>query len=163
MDARIREILHDEVAAMFQAQLPEMFGSIMTAMVEYFDDRYAALAEVVAATITTSVSATGLGTGRVFQYRDFDNTKPPTFDGTQDPIVAMRWLFDVEVCFFTCYCLADLKFRCALNLLRSGAKDLRRLITRSYSGEQHAAVTWDQFRDIFRTRYVPCVDQERLA
>ena len=34
LDARIREILHDEVAALFRAKLPELFGSIKTAMVE---------------------------------------------------------------------------------------------------------------------------------
>ena len=38
LDDRIREILHDEVAAMFRAELPEMLGSIKTAMAEYFDD-----------------------------------------------------------------------------------------------------------------------------
>ena len=37
LDARIREILHDEVAALFRDELPELFGSIKTAMVEYFD------------------------------------------------------------------------------------------------------------------------------
>ena len=26
LDARIREIMHDEIAATFRAQLPEMFG-----------------------------------------------------------------------------------------------------------------------------------------
>ena len=34
LDARIREILHDEVAALLRAELPELFGSIRTAMVE---------------------------------------------------------------------------------------------------------------------------------
>ena len=43
LDARIREILHDEVAALFRAELPELFGSIKTAMIEYFDKRYAAI------------------------------------------------------------------------------------------------------------------------
>ena len=38
LDARIREILHEEVAAMLQAEIPELFGSIKTAMVEYFDE-----------------------------------------------------------------------------------------------------------------------------
>ena len=107
LDARIRDILHDEVTAMFRAELPELFGSIKTAMVEYFDERYAALAETAAAAATTAVAAAGGGAGRGFQYRDFDNTKPPTFDGVQDPIVAMRWLSDVEGCFFTCSCPAD--------------------------------------------------------
>ena len=71
-------------------------------MVEYIDECYAALSETVAAAATTGVVAAGVGSGRDFQYRDFDNTKPPTFDGVQDPIVAMRWLSDVEGCFFTC-------------------------------------------------------------
>ena len=61
-----------------------MFGSIKTAMVEYFDERYAALADTVAAAATSAVTATrvGGGAGRAFQLLDFDNTKPPTFDGT---------------------------------------------------------------------------------
>ena len=125
LDARIREILHDEVAAMFQAELSELFGSIKTAMVEYFDERYAALTE-------TAAAAAGGGAGRGFQYRDFDNTKPPTFDGVQDPIVAMRWLSDVEGCFFTCSCPADQRVRCAMNLLTLGARDWWRLTTGYY-------------------------------
>ena len=40
LGARIREIMHDEVATLFRAQLREMFGSTRTAMVEYFDERY---------------------------------------------------------------------------------------------------------------------------
>ena len=165
MDARIREILQDEVAAAFRAQLPEMFGSIKTVMVEYFDERYAALAETAAAAATSAVTAAGVGggAGRAFQYRDFDNTKPPTFDGTQDAIRAMRWLSDVEGCFFTCSCPADQKVRCALNLLRLGEKDWWRLTTGSYTDDQRAAVTWEQFRDMFRTRYVPRVEREWLA
>ena len=103
-----------------------MFGSIKTAMVEYFDERYAALAETAAAAAPSAVTAAGIGRGgdgRAFQYRDFDNTKPPTFDGTQDTIRAMRWLSDVEGCFFTCSCPTDQKVRSALNLLRSEEKD----------------------------------------
>ena len=119
-DARIREILRDGVAALFRAELPELFGSIKTAMIEYFDERYAALAETAAAAATAAVAAARGGAGRGFQYRDIDNTKPPTFDGVQDPTVAMRWLSDVEGCFFTCSCPVDQRVRCALNLLRLG-------------------------------------------
>nr|KAJ0188655.1 hypothetical protein LSAT_V11C900501560 [Lactuca sativa] len=64
LDARIREILHDEVAALFRAELPELFGSIKTTMVEYFDERYASLIETAAATATTAVTAAGRGAGR---------------------------------------------------------------------------------------------------
>ena len=34
LEARIREILHNKVAALFWAQLPDMFMSIKTTMVE---------------------------------------------------------------------------------------------------------------------------------
>ena len=58
LDVRIREILRDEIAELFRAELPELFGLIKTAMVEYFDERYAALAETAAAAATTAVAAT---------------------------------------------------------------------------------------------------------
>ena len=140
LDARIRDILHDEVAAMFRAELSELFGSIKTAMVEYFDERYADLAETVAAAAAAVVAAEGGGAGQGFQYWDFDNTKPPTFDGVQDPIVPMTSLSDVEGCFFMCSCPADQMVRCALNLLRLKAKDWWRLTTGSYSDAQRAAL-----------------------
>ena len=56
-DARIREIRRDEVAALLRAELPEWFGSIRTAMLEKFDERYAALAETAAAAVTAAVAA----------------------------------------------------------------------------------------------------------
>ena len=34
LDVRIREILRDEIVALFRFELPELFGSIKTAMVE---------------------------------------------------------------------------------------------------------------------------------
>ena len=102
LDTRIREILHDEVATLFWAQLPKMFRSIKIAMVEYVDECYAALAETAGDAASVGVAAASGGTNRAFQYQDFDNTKPPTFDGVQDPIIPMRWLSDIEGCFFTC-------------------------------------------------------------
>ena len=32
-----------------------------------------------------------------------------------------------------------------------------------YTDDQRAAVTWEQFRDIFRTLYIPQVEQELLS
>ncbi|XP_023747807.1 uncharacterized protein LOC111896008 [Lactuca sativa] len=101
---------------------------------EYFDDIYAALTETVAAAATVA-----------------------------DPIAAMRWLLDVEGCFFTYSCPTDQKVRCALNWLRSRAKDWWRLMRGSYTDDQRAAVTWEQFRDMFRDRYIPRVEHDRLS
>ena len=32
-------------------------------------------------------------------FWEFNNIEPPNFDETQDPIAAMRWIFDIEGCF----------------------------------------------------------------
>ena len=66
LDAKIREIMHDEVATLFQAQLPEMFVSIKTTMVEYFDERYTALAETAAATVASAVTTARGGSSQAF-------------------------------------------------------------------------------------------------
>ena len=47
-----------------------MFGSIKTAMVEYFDKCYASIADTVIATTITVVTTTRGGAGRAFQYQD---------------------------------------------------------------------------------------------
>ena len=84
---RFREIIHEEVVAIFSVKNPDMFGSIKTMMMEFFDDRYPAIVETAAAAASIAVAAVGAGTGQAFQYQDFENTKPLTFDGVQDPIV----------------------------------------------------------------------------
>ena len=75
----------------------------------------------------------------------------------------MRWLSDIEGCFFTYYCPPDHRFRRALNLLRPGVKDWWRLVTSLYSLDRRTAVTWEKFLEIFRSRYVPMVERGRLA
>ena len=75
----------------------------------------------------------------------------------------MRWISDVEGCFFTCSCPTDQKVKCGFNLLRSGAKDWWRLATGDYTDDQRAVVTWEQFRDMFCARYIPRVERERLT
>ena len=55
----VREIIGEEVLEIVWGQIPEMFGSIKTAMVEYFDECYVTLAETAAAAATTAVTTTG--------------------------------------------------------------------------------------------------------
>ena len=59
----VREIIREEVVEIVRGQILEMFGSIKTAMMEYFDDIYATLAEMAAASATTA----GGGASRGFQ------------------------------------------------------------------------------------------------
>lgn len=57
------------------------------------------------------------------QYQELSNTKPLVFDGVMDPNISMRWISDVEGCFYMCSCADNLKVKFALNLLRLGVKD----------------------------------------
>ena len=56
-DEEICRLIHEEVGAAIRAEIPEMFGSIKTTLIESFDERYAALTDVVVAVATTSVAA----------------------------------------------------------------------------------------------------------
>ena len=47
-----------------------MIRYIKTITIEYFDERYATVAETAVATATSAVTTTGGGAVRTFQYRD---------------------------------------------------------------------------------------------
>ena len=94
-------MIHKEVATAIRAEIPEMFGSIKTTLMETFDERYAALTEAAATAATAVVAAATPQGGDSLLFREFNNTKPLEFDGTQAPIADMRWIYDIEGCFYT--------------------------------------------------------------
>ena len=73
---RIREILQEEFVAHFRAQLPKMVGSIKSAMVEYFDERYVALSETAAVIATAIITVHGLVLGKPFNIRTLTIRSP---------------------------------------------------------------------------------------
>ena len=75
-EAHIREIITVEVVPIIRGKMPEIFGSIKTTMMEFFDDRYTTIFETAADVASTTVVAAGVGIGRVFQYRDVDIRSP---------------------------------------------------------------------------------------
>lgn len=48
--------------------------------------------------------------------------KPLEFDGVKEPIVAIRWLYNMEGCFFTFSCSEEKKVRCTLNFICLGRR-----------------------------------------
>lgn len=92
-----------------------MFGTIKIELIALFDERCAAIASIVvvaAAAIVVVVATTSPG-DKEMPYREFNNSKPLLFDGVRDPIAAMRWVSNMEGCFYTCACPTNLKCRCA--------------------------------------------------
>ena len=54
-------------------------------------------------------------------YKEFAACKPPTFKGERDPVVASRWVREMEVAFDTCRCAETDKVIYALSVLKSDA------------------------------------------
>lgn len=81
--------------------IPYMFGSVKTAMIKLFDEHYLVVTEVVAAATIVVVAFVSVKGRGVMHYRDFNNMTPLEFDRVKDLIAAIRWISDVESCFFT--------------------------------------------------------------
>lgn len=75
----------------------------------------------------------------------------------------MRWVSDIEGCFYTCSCPEHLRVRFALNQLRLGAKDWWKFVTVHFLSVELAAVTWERSTAMFHDEYVTPVEGERLA
>ena len=70
------------MVATIRAEIPEMFGSIKTMLIETFDEHYAALSEAAVAAATATIAAVRPQGGDALLFREFSDTKVPEFDGT---------------------------------------------------------------------------------
>ena len=140
-----------------------MFGTIKTELISFFDEWYTVVTGTTVVTTTIFVAAETSFGEKEMPYREFNNTKPPEFNSVRDTIVSMRWISDVEGCFYTSACSANLKFRYMQNLLSLGAKDWCNFFTKNYSAVEKSAVTWEQFVEKFMADYVPPTKRERLT
>lgn len=143
--------------------IPEMLGSIKTGIIMMLDERYTVVASIVSTTTTVNVVDVVVSGERKIPYPKFNNTKPPDFDGFMEPIVFMRWISDVEGCFYTCTYPANLKFIYAQNPLCLGEKGWCNFVTKNYSPVERNTVTWEQYVEKFREEYVVLVERDQPA
>ncbi|KAJ9567317.1 hypothetical protein OSB04_003283 [Centaurea solstitialis] len=122
-----------------------------------------AVVEAAVAARPGGSGGSGGGQTRVTTYKDFSACQPPQFNGQKDPVASSRWISEVEGAFLTSSCSEEMKVRYASNLLRKAAKDWWNLINRTRTPEQIAAMTWEQFKELFKEQYVPQVEMERLT
>ncbi|KAJ9546858.1 hypothetical protein OSB04_019401 [Centaurea solstitialis] len=80
-----------------------------------------------------------------------------------DPIISSRWVSKVEGAFLTSFSPAEVKVRFAANLLRKAAKDWWNVVSSSRTPEQVAAMTWEEFKGLFKAEFEPQVEIERLT
>ena len=79
-DDEICRITIVEVVAVVSEAIPEIFASMKTVMIKMFDERYTDVTEAVTTAATVAVYV-ARPHGDSMQYREFNHTKPPKFDG----------------------------------------------------------------------------------
>ncbi|KAJ9542037.1 hypothetical protein OSB04_028543 [Centaurea solstitialis] len=69
-------------------------------------------------------------------------------------MASSRWISEVEGAFLKSSCSEEVKDRYALNLLKKATKDWWNLINRTRTLEQITAMTWEQFKELFKEQHV---------
>ena len=78
-------------------------------------------------------------------------------------MTSTRCITEVEGAFRTSFCPPEAKVRFASNLLRGAGKDWWGLIVRSQTEAEIEAMTWDDFKELFKEQYVPQIEIERIT
>ncbi|KAJ9561205.1 hypothetical protein OSB04_006365 [Centaurea solstitialis] len=149
--AEVGEVLHDLLPGLFE-QMKRELTQVVTQQV---NSAMAGRGSVARSSST--------GQNRAVGFKDFTACQPPHFGGEKDPIVASRWISEVEGAFLTSFCPAEVKVRYAANLLRGPAKDWWGVVNSSRTQEQIGALTWEAFLEMFRAEFVPQIEVERLT
>ncbi|KAJ9544945.1 hypothetical protein OSB04_024652 [Centaurea solstitialis] len=149
--AEVGEVLHDLLPGLFE-QMKRELTQVVTQQV---NSAMAGRGSVAGSSST--------GQNRAVGFKDFAACQPPHFGGDKDPIVASRWISEVEGAFLTSFCPAEVKVRYAANLLRGPAKDWWGVVNSSRTQEQIGAFTWEAFLEMFRAEFVPQIEVERLT
>ncbi|KAJ9545001.1 hypothetical protein OSB04_024708 [Centaurea solstitialis] len=149
--AEVGEVLHDLLPGLFE-QMKRELTQVVTQQVSS-----------AMASQGSGAGSSGTGQNRAVGFKDFTACQPPHFGGEKDPIVASRWISEVEGAFLTSFCPAEVKVRYAANLLRGPAKDWWGVVNSSRTQEQIGALTWDAFLEMFRAEFVPQIEVERLT
>ena len=102
-----------------------------------FDQMRRELTQLVNQQVETAMADRGNGVGSsqsdqstVASYKNFSACQQPIFEGKKDTVASTRWISEIEGAFRTSFCLAEVKVRFAVNLLRGPAKDWWNLIVR---------------------------------
>ena len=149
---QIRNLVGEEINNALHELMPELVNLVSDALLPALEERVAA----------RSSGGGGPVRDATFYYAQFSKCSPPMFKGAMDPVASKHWLSDVEGAFITCGCPDEFKVRCAMNLLRDGAKSWWKALTAKWSSDQILAMTWEEFREKFEAHYVPRVEQQRI-
>lgn len=141
VEPTLQETVVREVVKTLKETLPNLLEQMKDEIKVYVQEQIDAVT-VARKTIETPVNQGVQQHTRVVTYRDFSACKPPTFDGTPDPLVSTTWVSEVEGAFRTSYCPPESKVIFASNLLRGAAKDWWNLLLKKEGVEARSSLAF---------------------
>lgn len=94
------------------------------------------------------------------QFEQFKRLCPSTFDGKRDPLLAKRWIRQVEKTFEVIECAEERKVPLASFILEENA-DSWWITKKRILEEEGKNITWKEFKDAFYEQYLPISVQQR--
>ena len=95
-------------------------------------------------------------------YKEFAACKPPSFKGERDPILASRWVREMEIVFDTCKCAENDKVIFALSVLKADAIYWWDMESGGRASQVAKTTTWEDFTKSFQEQFCPTVTIIRL-
>ncbi|KAJ9556477.1 hypothetical protein OSB04_011091 [Centaurea solstitialis] len=95
-------------------------------------------------------------------YKTFAACKPPTYKGERDPVLALRWIEEIEMVFETCRCAAEDKVVYARSMLKADALHWWNVETGGRGTEAVRTMSWKSFVARFRSQFCPLAATKKM-
>ncbi|KAJ9545162.1 hypothetical protein OSB04_024869 [Centaurea solstitialis] len=95
-------------------------------------------------------------------YKTFVACKPPTYKGERDPVLALRWIEEIEMVFETCKCAAEDKVVFARSMLKADALHWWNVETGGRGTEVVRSMPWKSFEAKFRSQFCPLAATKKM-
>ncbi|KAJ9552882.1 hypothetical protein OSB04_016927 [Centaurea solstitialis] len=155
----LRDVIASQVGEVLHSLLPGLFDQMKREMTELVTQQV----QTATGGRVSGAGSSQSGHTRNVTFKDFMACQPPNFLGEKDPVISSRWVSEVEGAFLTSFSPAEVKVRFAANLLRKAAKDWWNVVCSSRTPEQVEAMTWEEFKGLFKAEFEPQVEIERLT
>ncbi|KAJ9551909.1 hypothetical protein OSB04_015954 [Centaurea solstitialis] len=95
-------------------------------------------------------------------YKAFVACKPPVYKGERDPVLALRWIEEIEMVFETCKCAAEDKVVFARSMLKADALHWWNVETGGRGTEVVRSMPWKSFVAKFRSQFCPLAATKKM-
>ncbi|KAJ9541866.1 hypothetical protein OSB04_028372 [Centaurea solstitialis] len=95
-------------------------------------------------------------------YKAFVACKPPVYQGERDPVLALRWIEEIEMVFETCKCAAEDKVVYARSMLKADALHWWNVETGGRGTEAVRTMSWKSFVAKFRSQFCPLAATKKM-